>query len=178
MEPEAPSRRPIEWEDFVRATIDRVYSLLFRMLASREDAEDLVQEAYLRGFRSWARFRGEADPATWIYRIALNLGRDEIGKRQRSRLRLVGAEVDPEAHAAGGPDPACAAVAAGERRVLEEALAALSEEKREVVLLCEVEGFSMEEAARTLEVPVGTVKTRLHRAREALRAEVRRRGWT
>ena len=159
-------------DSFVKLTIDRIHSLLYQILGHRQEAEDMTQEVYMRAFRALPTFRGEAEPMTWIYRIAINCGRDAIARRQAARKRD-GGEIDPDAHAAPD-DPAANAVESEELRVLRGALGRLDEEWRNVILLVDIEGLSMEEAGQTLQVPTGTVKSRLHRAREALREEVKR----
>lgn len=161
-------------EAFVKGSIDRIHSLLFRMLGHPEEAQDLTQEVYIRAFRSLPAYRGEAAPETWLYRIALNVGRDAIARRMSERARE-GGEIEPNGHASRIPDPADLAVRGEERATLEEALSALGEERREIVILSDIEGLSTQEIAAALEIPAGTVKSRLHRAREALREEVRKR---
>ena len=154
-------------EAFVKGSIDRIHSLLNRMLGHPEEAQDLTQEVYIRAFRSLPAYRGEAAPETWLYRIALNVGRDAIARRMSERARE-GGEIDPDGHAARNPDPADLAVRGEEREVLVEALDAVGQERKEILVLADIEGLSTEEIAAALEIPAGTVKSRLHRAREAL----------
>ncbi len=174
MDREALARlEPTAVDAFVRGTVDRVHSMMYGITRHEEEAEDLVQETYMRAFRSLPAYRGEAAPETWLYRIALNVGRDAIEKRQAARRRE-GGEVDPERHSAPD-DPAADVVRREEVAAVREAVAALPEEWRNVVTLVDIEGMSLEEAGRTLDVPEGTVKSRLHRGREKLREALRKR---
>lgn len=163
---------PVAVDQFVRSTVDRVHGLLWRMLGHREDVEDLTQEVYLRAWRALPAYRGEARPETWLYRIAINVGRDEIAKRQVARKRD-GGEVDPGRHHAPD-DPTHKVLRAEEAAVLETALAELSEDRREIVVLAEIEGMGMDEIAAVLDLPVGTVKSKLFRSRELMRESVKK----
>jgi RNA polymerase sigma-70 factor (ECF subfamily) len=146
-----------------------LYSLAFRMLGRGEEAQEAVQEIFLRAFRALPRFRLERRFHPWLYTIALNYLRT-VARRQRRRrgLRLVrlGNELDTVA------DRGELAAAAAERedgeRLAQEALAGLPPLYREVFLLREVEGLSVRDTAEALGVPEGTVKVRLHRARQEL----------
>lgn len=151
-------------DDFVRSTIDRVYSLLYGILRHKQEAEDATQEVYMRAWKALPNYRGDAAPETWIYRIAINYGRDAIARRQKER-KHAGGEVDENITGREG--------ATEERLMLLEALSTLSEDRRLLVLAVDVEGFSIEEAAEIFELPEGTIKSRLHRTREMLRAALK-----
>lgn len=168
---------PAALDAFVRTTVDRVHGLLWRMLGHRQDVEDLTQEVYLRAWRALPAYRGEARPETWLYRIAINVGRDEIAKRQTARKRD-GGEIDPGRHCAPD-DPTQRVLRAEEAAVLEAALAELSEDRREIVVLADIEGLGMDEIGSVLDLPVGTVKSKLFRARELMRESIKKRmgGW-
>lgn len=142
------------------------------MLGHREDAEDITQEVYSRVFRGLAAYRGDAEPATWVYRIAINVGRDAISARQVHRRRE-GGEVDDMVRSAANPERDV--LAREESAMLRESLAAVSDEQREIILLADVESMSMEEISSVLDINVGTAKSRLSRARAALREEVKKR---
>lgn len=164
---------PAALDAFVRLTIDRVHGLLWRMMTHQEDVEDLTQEVYLRAWKALPAYRGDSKPETWLYRIAINVGRDEISRRQVAR-KHDGGEVDAERHQA--PDDAQQrALRAEEAAVLKAALGELSEDRREIVILAEIEGMGMDEIAETLNLPIGTVKSKLHRARELMRESIKRR---
>jgi RNA polymerase sigma-70 factor (ECF subfamily) len=147
------------------------------VLRDRAEAEDALQEAYLKAFRGISEFRGEASLTTWLTRIVLN----EALARRRSQLRRAKAldqsgAVDLETYRsrlAAGSDMARSPEAETARkeisRLLERALAELPPNFRLVFVMREIEGLSVEETAETLEIPAGTVKTRLLRAKERLR---------
>lgn len=156
-----------------------VFNLAARLLGDVEEARDVSQEVFLQVFRTLGRFQGRSSFKTWIYRIAVNQchNRRRWWKRRR-RERLVSLELlapadEARLGTARGPeqDYECSERA----RQVQRALAALPFAQRTVVLLREVEGFSCEEVSEALAVPVGTVKSRLSRARETLRRELERR---
>ncbi len=151
----------------------RVYNLALRLTRTSADAEDAAQEAFLRAFRGLKSFRRGASFFTWLYRIAANCA--ITGVRSRARRAKVetalvspqeGANPDPPDREAETPPEA----AAREERVnlVREAVASLSPEHRTVVVLRDMEGLSYEEIAGVLGDTLSAVKSRLHRAREAL----------
>ena len=137
-------------------------ALAYRLLGDADRMDDALQEAYVKAFRALPRFRGDAKLGTWLYRIAYNACLDEL---ERSR-RVVQLPLEEIAEAGPRTEP-------GEvvpRRVdLVEARAALPAEDRAAVLLVDAQGFDYREAAAVLEIPEGTVGSRLNRARAALR---------
>ena len=155
-----------------------VVQLAVNLLGDREEALDLSQDVFLCIFRTIGRFRGQSSLKTWIYRIVVNQARN----RQRFwRRRHHADQVSLDAHVAAhgdfkggaevGPDRMLAQRELGRR--LEAALDGLPFDQRTVIVLREVDGLSYEEIAYSLEVAVGTVKSRLTRARQALRHELR-----
>ncbi len=158
---------PPTWDDVVRQHADRVYRLAFRLTGDAHDAEDLTQETFIRVFRSLSRFT----PGTfegWLHRITTNLFLDMV--RRRGRLRMEGLPEDTDRLPGGGPDPEQVFSEAHLDPDLQGALDALAPEFRAAVVLCDVEGLSYEEIAATLGVKLGTVRSRIHRGRQALRA--------
>jgi RNA polymerase sigma factor (sigma-70 family) len=156
----------------------RVYRLALRMLGDTDEALDATQEIFLRIFRGLKGFRGEARFQTWMIGIALNVCRSRrTGAAQRERRRCLSLDQDDPATGATRdwgiadprPDPEAAAMGSELRQALDQALAKLSEEHRAVLLLREMQGMDYEELTRALGCPIGTVKSRLCRAREALR---------
>lgn len=159
---------PPTWEEVVREHSTRVYRLAYRLTGNRADAEDLTQEVFLRVFRSLSTYQ----PGTfegWLHRITTNLFLDQARRRGRVRMETLGdaAELLPASVEGGSP----------ERRFehanldldVQAALDALSPEFRAAVVLCDIEGLSYEEIATTLGVSMGTVRSRIHRARARLR---------
>lgn len=158
-----------------------VVQLAFNLLGDRDDALDLSQEVFLRVFRTIARFRGQSSLKTWIYRIVVNQARNRLRLwRRRHRADQVSLDVHVATHGdfstgvEAGPDRVFAqkelAVA------LERAVNALPFDQRSAIVLREVDGMSYDEIAYSLGVAIGTVKSRLMRARQTLRRELREAG--
>ena len=146
-----------------------LYSLAFRMLGRGEEAEEAVQEIFLRAFRALARFRPDRRFHPWLYTIALNHLRTVVRQRNRRRgLRLVPLDEEADAAAVRGEQPAAALEREAGERLAQRALDGLPPLYREVFLLREVEGLGVRDAAEALGVPEGTVKVRLHRAKQEL----------
>ncbi len=152
--------------ELVRRHERRIYNLAYRMLGRGEDAADATQEVFLTCLRKLSGFRGEAAFSTWLYRVALNVCHDAL--RTRGREQLV--EEPPEPRLPGGPDPAEAAAAAAD---VQRALLLLPEDFRTVLILHDVQDLPYEDIAAAIGAPVGTVKSRLHRARLALARALR-----
>lgn len=168
------------FEALVTAYEHRVYALALRSSGNEYDARDIVQEVFLRVYRSLGSFRGDSGFSTWIYRIAMNICVD-FARRSAAAPQL--AVLDGEDDATRTlPDgnlshqPETAAEAAELRDEIQLALAELTEEHRTIVLLRDVSGLSYDEIARTLQLTEGTVKSRLARARKSLREILLRRG--
>jgi RNA polymerase sigma-70 factor (ECF subfamily) len=155
-----------------------IYGLLYRLTENPEEARDLTQETFLRAFQSINHFRGEADLRTWIYRIAINQARNRW-RWWRRRRREVTVSLDSTDGQSNQPLSACLkeqgdnpeeeTLAHERQRALRTALRSLRSVYRETVILRDIEGFSYEEIAETLNISVGTVKSRLARGRQELR---------
>ena len=158
---------PPTWDEVVREHADRVYRLAYRLSGNRADAEDLTQETFVRVFRSLAQYA----PGTfegWLHRITTNLFLDLVRRRQRIRFdalpedagdRLAGSDPGPEqAYDEMHLDPE-----------IQAALDALPPDFRVAVVLCDLEQLSYEEIAATLDIKLGTVRSRIHRGRAQLR---------
>ena len=138
-------------------------TIAFRLLGDRERMEDALQEAYLKAFRALPHFRAESSIGTWLYRVVYNTCLDELRRSKRStEIRLRTLEEEPE----GAHDPAEALLG---KRAVWGALMALPLEERAAVLLVDGQGFRYADAAAVLGIPVGTVASRLNRARPAMR---------
>jgi RNA polymerase sigma-70 factor, ECF subfamily len=144
----------------------RIYGLCLRILGNREDAEDATQEAFLAALRKAATFRRAAAFSTWLYRIAVNAATDQGRRRGRSRLTTLDPE-DAGVVADQGPDLGESVTAAV---AVQTALARVPEEFRVAVVLCDLYRVPYADAAQILEIPVGTVKSRVFRGRAALAA--------
>jgi RNA polymerase sigma-70 factor (ECF subfamily) len=170
-------------EEMVRRYQDRLYLTVLRMVNHPDDAADLVQETFVRAMQGVARFEGKSALYTWLFRIAVNLA---ISHRRSNNYRMsVSLDPDPDQEdgsvnrqAAGlrrqlaqetEDDPALSAERRMEHERLVEALAHLDPEYRAVIVLRDVEECDYDQMAAILDVPVGTIKSRLFRARLALR---------
>ena len=159
-----------------------IYGLLYRLTENPEEARDLTQETFLRAFQNIGHFRGDADLRTWIYRIAINQARNRWRWwRRRRRDATVsldapdgpyGQPLHATLRAEQGEDPEQQTLARERERALRSALKTLGSSYREAVVLRDIEGFSYEEIAVTLEISIGTVKSRLSRGREELRRKL------
>jgi RNA polymerase sigma-70 factor (ECF subfamily) len=159
----------------VRRYQDRLYPTLLRLTGRAEDASDLLQDAFLRAFEKLDRYQGESSFYTWIYRIAVNLALSER-RRRRVAVRVMAAlrsERHESAEDPGQSDPALPVERAEREAQIQHALDQLSDAHRAVVVLKDLDGLRYEEIAEILHVPVGTVRSRLHRAREILRDRLR-----
>jgi len=169
------------FREMVETYQDRVYNLLFRMIGRREEAEDLAQEVFVTVFKSIEQFRGESKLSTWLYRVAANHCKNRI-KYLARRHNQGHDELDESASsgangAIGGPAPSApdrALEGAQLEKLLQDAIANLDDDHRVVVVLRDVEDLSIEEICEITNLPDGTVKSRLHRARLVLRKKLQR----
>jgi RNA polymerase sigma-70 factor, ECF subfamily len=167
------------FEQFVAERTGDIYALLFRLTSDPEEARDLTQETFLRAFQGIQRFRGDADLKTWIYRIAINQARNRWRwwrRRRRDATVSLDAPIGDHDQTIGSTlknvdaiDPEQETLAHEREDQLREALQNLRSSYREAVVLRDVEGFSYEEIAATLQINIGTVKSRLSRGRLELR---------
>jgi RNA polymerase sigma-70 factor (ECF subfamily) len=169
------ARDRVRFEEEALELSDQVYQVARRLTGSREEADDLVQETYARAFRAWRSFEPGTNLRAWLFRILTNLNIDRGRKIQRSPDTQPLEETDyflynklEESTGDGTPD---------ERRVVErlsqndavDALAELPHNFRDVVLLVDLADFTYSDAAQILDIPIGTVMSRLHRGRRMLK---------
>ena len=171
------------FNDIVRLYGDKVFSLVYRMIGSRPEAEDIAQEVFVTVFKTVDGFRGESKFSTWLLRIAANHCKNRIKYLSRRHDRATG-ELDEAAErdavAQGGAAIGAARIEAPDRmlegaqmeQMVQRAIAALDEDHRLVVVLRDIEELSYEEIASIAGVPEGTIKSRLHRARLALKEKL------
>ena len=153
------------FETIVRRYQGDVWRLCFHLLRNAASADDATQDAFVRVFRFIRRYRGDSKFSTWLFQIARNCAVDEL-RRAGRRSTLV--------RRAGGPEVPSPDTTVGVE--VREALASLPMELRESVVLIDVFGLPYREAARILRLPEGTVKSRVHRARESLATALRAAG--
>jgi RNA polymerase sigma-70 factor (ECF subfamily) len=164
------------FEILVKRHEQRVFRLLFRMMGNREEAEDVAQEAFLSLHRHGHRFRREARFSTFVYRVAANAALNRRRALGRSRNRVSELKVSQEAGfdlPTAPRDPEDAAAGSEAQQRVQSALLELPEDLRVAILLYDIEGQSYQEVARALGIPEGTVKSRIHRARNSLRELLR-----
>lgn len=154
----------------------QVYNLAYRMLGNAEDAGDLVQDTFLRAYGALATFRQDASFLTWLYKIASNLCIDQLRSRKAKSTLSLEVELEEGREPAAdmrstGPEEA--AVRGSVQEVVQRAILNLPEKYRAVVVMRHLNDMSVDEIARVLELPTGTVKTHLFRAREMLRGRLR-----
>jgi RNA polymerase sigma-70 factor (ECF subfamily) len=164
---------------FVLRYQERVFRLLLRMLGDRAEAEDLAQEVFISIFKAIEGFRGDSALSTWVYRVAANHCRNRLKYLTRRRRQLTeaydeqsdeGGTLVPGQQRPDGPDRLMEARQT--ESFLQEGLLGLDEEQRELIVLREVEHLSYEEIMEITGLPEGTVNSRLHRARAALREHI------
>jgi RNA polymerase sigma-70 factor (ECF subfamily) len=151
------------FDELMRAHEDRVFAVCLRMLRDREAALDATQETFIAVFRKADRFAGRAAFSTWLYRVAVNTCYDQVRRRRRHAAVPLPDSNDPIDVSA---DDGFTSVEL--RSDIEAALVALPDEFRAAVVLADVEGLSLQAVADILEVPVGTVKSRVFRGRRLL----------
>lgn len=173
-------RDPSAFEEIVRRYGDKVFSLVYRMLGNRHEAEDITQEVFITVFKTVDTFRGEAKFTTWLLRIAANQSKNRI--KYLARRPTDSGDVEDS----GGPAPGAAATpgpiahaqidgpdklmeAAELEALMQTAIASLDEEHRLLVILRDVEELSYQEIGEITGLPEGTIKSRLHRARMAIK---------
>lgn len=171
------------FREMVERYQNQVFNLLFRMIGTREEAEDLAQEVFVTVFKSIDQFRGESKFSTWLYRVAVNHCKNRIKYLSRRHERDTSdfdEAAEREAVAQGGSPIGAGHIEGPDRalegaeleRTVQTAIAALDEDHRVVVVLRDIEELSYEEICEITGLPEGTVKSRLHRARLALKEKL------
>jgi RNA polymerase sigma-70 factor (ECF subfamily) len=177
----AEARDRVRFEEEALDLADQVYRVARRLVSTREEAEDLMQETYARAFRSWRSYTPGTNLRAWLLRILTNLNIDRARRRQRAPLEQPLEEGDyflynklEQATRDGNVD---------EERVLERlsqddvvtALSAVPHDFRDVIVLVDIGDFTYADAAQILDIPIGTVMSRLHRGRRILKGELAER---
>lgn len=167
------------FDALVRRYQHKVVKLVLRYVRDPAEAEDIAQEAFIKAYRALPRFRGDSAFYTWLYRIAINTAKNVLASRGRSPIRYEVDQTDDEDHydvVANMKDtatPEALALTEEIRSIVTSAIDALPEDLRTAIQLRELEGLSYEEIAAAMECPVGTVRSRIFRAREAIDARLR-----
>jgi len=159
------------FEQLMAAHESKMYAVALRMCGNREDAQDCLQEAMLRVYRAISGFKGQSSFSTWVYRITMNSCLDEL-RRRKSRAAV---SLDSMLESGFAPSdesdtPEESSLRSEQKRALEKAIAQLPEDMRAAIVLRDIQGCSYDEIARALDANVGTIKSRISRGREKLRA--------
>ena len=163
----------------VRKYQHKVVKLVLRYVRNPAEAEDIAQEAFIKAYRALPQFRGDSAFYTWMYRIAINTAKNSLASRDRSPIAYDLDLTDPEeSHSVQtklqDPDtPEGLALTEEIRGIVNSAIEALPEELKTAIVLRELDGLSYEEIAAAMECPVGTVRSRIFRAREAIDKRLR-----
>jgi RNA polymerase sigma-70 factor (ECF subfamily) len=168
--------------EFLEKHAPLVYNLALRLVGNAADAEDLAQDSLIRALKALEGFRGDSSLSTWVYRITINTWKNRVRSEKRRGLwkmvslnLFTGEDKDEEPAFKADEPPLDAALETGEKgAMVQKALMELDEESRVAIVLREIEGQSYQEIAAALEIPEGTVKSRLFRAREALKRKLQR----
>ena len=164
----APADRDARFGELVKEHQTYLYRFVLRNIGNPSDAEDIAQQAFIEAYKAMATFRGESKLSTWLYGIAMNLVRNYLN-RAPHRVR----QYESDDVLEGLPDTADGPEALAERSQMMERLSSqigeLSSELQQILMLVAVDGLSYDEAAVMLEIPVGTVRSRLFRAREQIK---------
>jgi RNA polymerase sigma-70 factor, ECF subfamily len=170
------ARARVRFEEEVLELADQVYRVARRLVSTREEAEDLVQETYARAFRSWRSYTPGTNLRAWLFRILTNLNIDRGRREQRTPTSQPLEEGDyflyNRLEADSGSDDETRIV---ERLSQDEIVQALSEvphDFRDVIVLVDIGDFTYQDAAQILDIPIGTVMSRLHRGRRILKKEL------
>jgi RNA polymerase sigma-70 factor (ECF subfamily) len=179
------------FDELVGLHQDRIFNLCYWLLGNRDDAADAAQDAFVRAYRSLHTFRGDSAFGTWLHRVGVNASLDLMQRRKRapvpytdlengnddpgsgdeiaSRLSENARDGSSNAQSTRADDPAHVSAQRERRRIVREALAELPEHYRLALVLFDIEGHSYDEIGQSLRLPLGTVKSRINRARLALR---------
>lgn len=166
---------PAAFNRLMEAHERRMYAVALRICANREDAQDCLQETMLRIYRSIASFKGQSSFATWVYRITMNTCLDEIRRRKNKH----NASLDSLLETGWSPkdesgSPEKHAIDRETRKCVSNAIQELPEDMRAAIILRDIQGLTYEEIAQTLDINVGTIKSRISRGREKLREKLKK----
>lgn len=176
--------KPVSESEFLERHAVLVYNLALRLVGNPSDAEDLAQDALIKAIKALPNFRGDSSLSTWVYRITVNTWKNRVRSEKRRGLwKMVplnlfsggGDGEEEERQFKDDSKPLDADLETGEKgAMVQKALMELDEESRAVVVLREIEGQSYQEIAAALDIPEGTVKSRLSRARDALKGKLQK----
>ncbi|HZE95927.1 MAG TPA: sigma-70 family RNA polymerase sigma factor [Planctomycetota bacterium] len=161
------------FDELVTRHQDRVYSAVARFCGNMEDAADIVQRAFINAFRKIQEFKGDSAFSTWIYRIAFNQAISFRRENRRTTVSIYSKDDDKVVEPAVEANPTEKAEGEETQKKVQQALEQLEEGDRQIILLKDLQGHSYEEIADILQIPKGTVRSRLHRARLELKSKLK-----
>ena len=167
------------FELLISAYDKRAYNIAYRVMGNEEDAKDMAQEALLRIFRSIKDFKGQSSFSTWLYRIVTNVCLDELRRRKNEKYVSMDSTIQTdsgELHMELCSDketPESVYERVEQRELIKSAISELNEDYKSVIVLRDVQGFSYEEISNMLDCSLGTVKSRINRARNMLRERLK-----
>ena len=164
----------LAWEALVRRFQSRVFGLAYHYMRNAEEARDVAQDIFIRIYQRLDTFEGSETFIPWMLRLARNVCIDSLRRRKARPPASSETEDDALHMVAVGPTPEDAASARSTRQLLYRAMDRMSESDREILLLKEIQGLKVEEVSTLLGIPIGTVKSRCHRARLELVSKIRR----
>ena len=154
----------------------KMYAVCLRMCANQEDAQDCLQEAMLRIYRSISGFKGQSSFSTWIYRVAMNTCLDELRKKKNKQAASLDSLLDTGWSPSDDYDtPEHHAIEGERKKAIRTVISELPDDMRSAIVLRDIEGFSYEEISEMLGINVGTIKSRISRGREKLREKIRKK---
>jgi len=161
-----------DFENVVRENTDRIYGLCFRLTGEASEAEDLCQETFMKAFKAWDRFEGRSQPSTWLYRIAVNSWKNRLRGKKLKFFSLFATKNDddkPMDWEGNDPLPEHPLEKEDKQTHFQQAMRTLDGNDRLIITLRDLEDKSYAEIGEMLNLPIGTVRSRLSRAREKLR---------
>lgn len=163
------------FEELVKQCEKKVFNIAYKMMGNYDDANELAQEAFIRAYKSINKFKEDSLFSTWIYRITTNVCLDELRKRKNKKvislnedIKYNDEELKPQIKD-DSPGPEKIYEKKEFKNLIYQCIESLSDEYKTVIILRDIEGFSYEEIAKIINCPEGTVKSRISRARKALR---------
>lgn len=169
----------IAFEELIIGYEKKAYNIAYRMMGNEEDAKDMAQEAFIKIYKSIKNFREESSFSTWLYRIVTNVCLDEIRKRKRNNTLPLEVNVENDkgtAYIEIGADketPEDVYERMEKRQLILNAINSLNEDYKTVIVLRDIQGFGYEEIASMLNCSLGTIKSRINRARNALKGKIK-----
>lgn len=167
----AAAGHPEAWDELIELHGRKIYNVAYQFAASKEEAEDLTQEIFLKLYQNLDQYRGDVPLVGWTLRLSRNLCIDRYRRTRRERRSTVVSEAVLEQLPAAD-DPQLDAQRRQQMRAVYGGLEQLPEDLAEVVILADLQGWTLEETATYVDAPLGTIKSRLHRARKRLADEI------